>query len=132
MYRPVRVVKSESVGHQDGAAKADSTNRGVLLQNLHGGSTMRLEKRKIMEPATNSILLDLPAASLVTGLTVWQLRGLIALGEIPVVQVGRKLHMRRSTLIRWAERAEQRHRTERRRRRTKPISNTASDSERAA
>ena len=49
MYGPVRVVKSESVGHQDGAAKADSTNRGVLLQNLHGGPTMRLKRGKPME-----------------------------------------------------------------------------------
>lgn len=64
MYESVRVVKS--VGHQDGAAKADSTSRGVLLQNLHGGQNDAPRKRKIMEPATNSILLDLPAASLVT------------------------------------------------------------------
>jgi hypothetical protein len=49
MYGPVRVVKFESVGHQDGAAKADSTNRGVLLQNLHGGPTMRLKRGKPME-----------------------------------------------------------------------------------
>ena len=49
MYRPVRVAKSESVGHQDGAAKADSTNRGVLHQNLHGGPTMRLKRGKPME-----------------------------------------------------------------------------------
>ncbi|PYU02465.1 MAG: DNA-binding protein [Acidobacteria bacterium] len=64
-----------------------------------------------MEPASNSILLDLPAAASVSGLTVWQLRGLIATGEIPVVRVGRKLYLRRTTLQRWAERAEGRHRT---------------------
>jgi excisionase family DNA binding protein len=58
-----------------------------------------------------SLLLDLPAASGVSGLTVWQLRGLIASGEIPVVRVGRKLYVRRQTLTRWAERAEARHRT---------------------
>lgn len=68
----------------------------------------------------NSLLLDLPAASSATGLTVWQLRGLIALGEIPVVRVGRKLYLRRATLQRWAERAEDKHRTEKRRRRSKP------------
>lgn len=58
-----------------------------------------------------SLLLDLPAASTVSGLTVWQLRGLIANGELPVVRVGRKLYLRRATLVRWSERAEQRHRT---------------------
>jgi excisionase family DNA binding protein len=57
------------------------------------------------------LLLNLPAASSAAGLTVWQLRGLIASGEIPVVKVGRKLYVRRTTLQRWAERAEQRHRT---------------------
>jgi excisionase family DNA binding protein len=59
----------------------------------------------------DSLLLDLPAASSFSGLTIWQLRGLIASGEIPVVRVGRKLYLHRQTLVRWAERAEQRHRT---------------------
>jgi excisionase family DNA binding protein len=62
-------------------------------------------------PSDISILLDLPRASSVVGVTVWQLRGLIASGEIPVVKVGRKLYLRRQTLVRWAERAEARHRT---------------------
>jgi hypothetical protein len=45
MSEPVRVTKS--VGHQDGAAeRRKSTNRGVLLQNLHGGPTMRLAKEE--------------------------------------------------------------------------------------
>ena len=61
--------------------------------------------------STNSLLLDLPGASSVAGLTIWQLRGLIATGEIPIVRVGRKLYLRRATLVRWAERAEARHRT---------------------
>jgi excisionase family DNA binding protein len=60
---------------------------------------------------SNSLLLNLPAASSVVGLTTWQLRGLISNGEIPVVRVGRKLYVRRQTLTRWAERAEARHRT---------------------
>jgi excisionase family DNA binding protein len=63
------------------------------------------------EVAVTSLLLDLPAASSVSGLTIWQLRGLISTGEIPVVRVGRKLYLRRTTLQRWAERAEGRHRT---------------------
>jgi excisionase family DNA binding protein len=62
-------------------------------------------------PSDISILLDLPRASSAVGVTVWQLRGLIASGEIPVVKVGRKLYVRRQTLVRWAERAEARHRT---------------------
>jgi excisionase family DNA binding protein len=60
---------------------------------------------------SNSLLLNLSTAAPVVGLTVWQLRGLIANGELPVVRVGRKLYVRRQTLARWAERAEARHRT---------------------
>jgi len=61
---------------------------------------------------TNSLLLNLLDASSVSGLTVWQLRGLIANGEIPVVRVGKKLYLRRQTLTRWAERAEAKHRAQ--------------------
>jgi excisionase family DNA binding protein len=60
---------------------------------------------------SNSLLLNLSTAAPVVGLTVWQLRGLIANGEILVVKVGRKLYVRRQTLTRWAERAEGRHRS---------------------
>jgi hypothetical protein len=59
-----------------------------------------------------SLLLNLPDASSVSGLTVWQLRGLIASGELPVVRVGKKLYLRRHTLTRWAERAEGKHRAQ--------------------
>ncbi len=59
----------------------------------------------------NSVLLSLVDASPVLGVTVWQLRGLIAGGELPVVKIGRKLYLRRATLTRWAERAEGRHRS---------------------
>ena len=51
-------------------------------------------------------LLNLANASSLLGLTVWQLRGLIASRSIPVVQVGRKFYLRRTTLLRWTERAE--------------------------
>ncbi len=60
---------------------------------------------------SNSLLLNLSTAAPVVGLTVWQLRGLIANGEIPVVKVGRKLYVRRATLVRWCERVEGRHRS---------------------
>jgi excisionase family DNA binding protein len=51
-------------------------------------------------------LLNLSAAGSLLGLTVWQLRGLIASRSLPVVQVGRKFYLRRTTLLRWTERAE--------------------------
>ncbi len=51
-------------------------------------------------------LLSLSSAGDLVGLTVWQLRGLIASRSLPVVQVGRKFYLRRTTLLRWTERAE--------------------------
>lgn len=36
---------------------------------------------------------------------------MIATGELPIVKVGRKLYIRRATLVRWVERAEAKHRT---------------------
>jgi excisionase family DNA binding protein len=56
-----------------------------------------------------ALLLDIPAASSFLGLTVWQVRGLISSGELPVVPVGRKLYFRRQTLSRWAEKIEGKH-----------------------
>jgi hypothetical protein len=42
-------------------------------------------------PAKNeTLLLDLPNAAAVVGLTVWQLRGLIANRQLPIVKVGRR------------------------------------------
>jgi excisionase family DNA binding protein len=60
----------------------------------------------------NSLLLSLADASPIVGLTVWQLRGLIAKGELPVVRVGKKLYLRRATINRWVERAEGKHRAQ--------------------
>jgi hypothetical protein len=51
-------------------------------------------------------LLNLPAAGAFLGLSIWQIRGLISSRQIPVVKVGRAFYLRRSTLVRWAERAE--------------------------
>ena len=68
-------------------------------------------KRGIATSPRDSLLLDLTTASSTAGLTVWQLRGLIVNGELPVVKVGRKLYVRRATLVRWSERAEGRHRS---------------------
>ncbi len=58
------------------------------------------------EVPTNTELLKLPAASRLLGMSIWQLRGLIARRAIPVVHVGRTFFVRRATLLRWAERAE--------------------------
>lgn len=52
------------------------------------------------------ILDDYDSGAALLGITVWQLRGLVANGEIPVIKIGRKFHFRRSSLLRWAERAE--------------------------
>lgn len=51
-------------------------------------------------------LLNVPQASAFLGLSVWQVRGLIAGHSLPVVQVGRKFYLRRATLVRWQERTE--------------------------
>jgi excisionase family DNA binding protein len=53
-----------------------------------------------------SLLLDLKGAASFLGVTVWQVRGLIADKQLPVVRVGRKFYVRRASAIRWAERAE--------------------------
>ncbi len=72
---------------------------------------MAARTEEILSANPNSLLLNLAQASPVVGLTTWQLRGLIANGELPVVKVGRKLYVRRATLVRWCERMEGRHRT---------------------
>ncbi len=57
------------------------------------------------EPA----LVDIRGAAALLGLTQWQIRGLIAAKELPIIRVGTKFYFRRSTLLRWAERAEGKH-----------------------
>jgi excisionase family DNA binding protein len=64
-----------------------------------------------LAPPAQALLLNFADASPILGLSVWQIRGLVASGELPVVKVGRKLYVRRAALLRWAERAEGRHRT---------------------
>jgi hypothetical protein len=51
-------------------------------------------------------LLALPDAGIFLGLSIWQIRGLVSSRSLPVVRVGRKFYLRRTTLLRWAERAE--------------------------
>jgi excisionase family DNA binding protein len=60
----------------------------------------------IPTPKSDSLLVTVPEAASLAGLTVWQIRGLIATRQLPIVKIGRRFHIRRATLIRWAERAE--------------------------
>lgn len=57
-----------------------------------------------------SVLIDIRGAGKLLGLSPWQIRGLIAAKELPIVKVGKKFYFRRPTLARWAERAEGKHR----------------------
>jgi hypothetical protein len=58
------------------------------------------------QTSQDPLLLNVLAASAFIGITSGQLRGLIAAREIPVVRVGRKLFLRRVTLVRWVENEE--------------------------
>ena len=59
-----------------------------------------------MSQQAETILLDLPAAAHVLGVTLWTLRGIIARRELRVVKIGRKFFIRRASLLRFVERAE--------------------------
>jgi excisionase family DNA binding protein len=56
--------------------------------------------------STSTELVNLSDAASLLGLTFWQIRGLVSNRQLPVVQVGRKFYLRRTSLIRWTERAE--------------------------
>jgi excisionase family DNA binding protein len=58
--------------------------------------------------ADTGLLLDIRDAGRFLGLSPWQIRALISDGSLPIVKVGRKFYFRRTTLVRWAERAEER------------------------
>ena len=60
-----------------------------------------------MQAAEPTLLLDLKRSAAMAGLTVWQMRGLIARKEIMPVWIGDKLYIARKTLIRWVECAEE-------------------------
>ena len=57
-----------------------------------------------------SALLDVRGAAKFLGLSYWRFYGLIQSDELPVIDIGGKFYFRRVTLLRWAERAEKRHR----------------------
>ena len=59
-----------------------------------------------MQP-DSTLLLDIRRSAEVLGLTVWQVRGLIANAELPIVRIGNKFYCRRTALLRWVERAEE-------------------------
>jgi excisionase family DNA binding protein len=62
------------------------------------------EQQKLPE---STVLLDVKRAGDLLGLSYWQVRGLVNSKELPVVKVGKKFFLRRSTLLKWAERAEE-------------------------
>jgi excisionase family DNA binding protein len=62
---------------------------------------------------TKAHLLDIPDAASFLGLTAWQMRGLLANGELKCVRVGRKIYFRRASLIKWAELCDGRYQVER-------------------
>lgn len=64
------------------------------------------KERSRADPKPAPLLLTIPEAAVMAGLTVWQMRGLIARKELPVVPVGRAFYIRRAALLRWVERAE--------------------------
>lgn len=57
------------------------------------------------------VLLDIVDAGNFLGLTPWQVRNLLWKGELAFVKVGRKFYFRRETLLKWAEGAEEKHRS---------------------
>ena len=57
-------------------------------------------------------LLNFSKAASALGLSIWQVRGLVADNAFPVVRVGKRLYVRRATLTKWAERAEAKYRTQ--------------------
>jgi excisionase family DNA binding protein len=61
------------------------------------------------EQKVDSTLLDIEGAARFLGLTHWQVRGLLADGELRCIRVGRKLYMRRTALLRWAETSEEKY-----------------------
>jgi hypothetical protein len=61
-------------------------------------------------PAANSLLLKFKQAVPILGLTEWQIRGLVASGDLKCVRIGKRLYLRRKTVERFVENAEGEHR----------------------
>jgi excisionase family DNA binding protein len=53
------------------------------------------------------LLLDIRSAGLLLGLSWWRVYNLARAGELEVIKVGSKFYFRRATLLKWAERAEE-------------------------
>ena len=62
--------------------------------------------------AADSLLLSFKQASPLLGLTEWQIRGLVANGDLRCVRVGKRLYLRRKTIERFVENAEGKHRAQ--------------------
>ena len=82
--------------------------------NQFGECLFLMKREWVEQPSTilstsTSILLSPADAAALLGLTVWQVRGLITNGELQVIRVGRRLYLRRQSLMRWAEQREERY-----------------------
>jgi excisionase family DNA binding protein len=55
---------------------------------------------------TDPVLLTVLEAASLVGLTVWQIRGLIATRQLPAVKLGRRFYIIRSMFVRWTKTAE--------------------------
>ena len=63
---------------------------------------------EVQKQSNETLLVDIPGAGALLGLTPWQVRGLVREKELPVVRVGNKFYFRRDSLLRWAKDAERR------------------------
>jgi hypothetical protein len=73
------------------------------LEKGKGSATLPSE-RGAVSPA--STLVDFRGAAALLGLSVPQVRGLQARGELLKVRIGKKFYFNRASLLRWAQRAE--------------------------
>lgn len=75
-----------------------------LSTTIYG--VQQLQQTTASAAPQGSLLVDYKGASSYLGLTIWQLRGLVSAGELPIVLVGKKHFFHRKTLAKWAERSE--------------------------
>lgn len=60
--------------------------------------------------SSESALLGMREAGKFLGLSYWRVYGLVKEGVLPVVEVGGKFYLRRTTLMRWLEKSESKRR----------------------
>ena len=50
----------------------------------------------------SSVFLDLRAAANLLGIPLWTVRGLVWSGQLPARKIGRRLYLRRTDVLNWA------------------------------